>query len=258
MQKYAIINKQDEMSENLANILKDELNSFLEYDEEFPDLVITVGGDGTMLHSVHHYCDHLDTVSFVGIHTGTLGFLTDYQKEEYLDLIADIKAGDYQIYNRHLLDVQTNKDSYIALNELRIENNMCSQVLDVYINDEFLETFRGNGLCVSTASGSTAYNKSLGGAVVCSSAGIMQLSEIAGIHHNAYRSLGSALILDTTHVIRFESQNFQKAVLGIDHLVFDLKDVEYVDVKVSNHYARFAQFKRVSLMERLKRAFLDV
>lgn len=178
MQKYAIINKQDEMSENLANILKDELNSFLEYDEEFPDLVITVGGDGTMLHSVHHYCDHLDTVSFVGIHTGTLGFLTDYQKEEYLDLIADIKAGDYQIYNRHLLDVQTNKDSYIALNELRIENNMCSQVLDVYINDEFLETFRGNGLCVSTASGSTAYNKSLGGAVVCSSAGIMQLSEI--------------------------------------------------------------------------------
>lgn len=258
MHKYAIINKQDILSENLAESLKSHLNEFMSYDEKNPELVITVGGDGTVLHSVHQYRHQLDTVAFVGIHTGTLGFLTDYQKEEYLDLIADIKMGDYHIYNRHLLDVMTNKDTYIALNELRLENNIRSQVLDVYINDEFLETFRGNGLCVSTASGSTAYNKSLGGAVVCSGAGIMQLSEIAGIHHNAYRSLGSSLILDKNDTIHFESQNFQNAVLGIDHLVFDLRDVEYVDVKIAAQYARFAQFKRVSLMERLKRAFLDV
>lgn len=258
MRRYAIINKQDELSDQLAKIIKKELDQFLEYDECLPELVITVGGDGTMLHSVHQYIHQLETVSFVGIHTGTLGFLTDYQKEEYLDLIGDIKKGDYRIYKRHLLDVRTNKDSYIALNELRLENNMRSQVLDVYINDEFFETFRGNGLCVSTASGSTAYNKSIGGAVVCSGAGIMQLSEIAGIHHNAYRSLGSSLILDKTHTIHFESQNFQNAVLGIDHLVFDLKDVRYVNVKISEHCARFAQFKRVTLMERLKRAFLNV
>lgn len=258
MHKYAIINKQDILSEKLAESLKSHLNQFMSYDEENPELVITVGGDGTMLHSVHQYRHQLDSVAFVGIHTGTLGFLTDYQKEEYLDLIADIQRGEYHIYNRHLLDVTTNKKSYIALNEFRLENNMRSQVLDVYINGEFLETFRGNGLCVSTASGSTAYNKSLGGAVICSCAGIMQLTEIAGIHHNAYRSLGSSLILDKTDSIRFESQNFQNAILGIDHLVFDLKDVEFVDVKIAKQCARFAQFKEVGLMGRLKRAFLDV
>lgn len=258
MYKYAIINKQDILSENLAESLKSHLNEFMSYDEKNPELVITVGGDGTVLHSVHQHRHQLDTVAFVGTHTGTLGLLTDYQKEEYLDLIADIKMGDYHIYNRHLLDVMTNKDTYIVLNELRLENNMRSQVLDVYINDEFLETFRGNGLCVSTAFGSTVYNKSLGGAVVCSGAGTMQLSEIAGTYHNAYRSLGSSLILDKNDTIHFESQNFQNAVLGTDHLVFDLRDAEYVDVKIAAQYARFAQFKCVSLMERLKRAFLDV
>ncbi|MEG0366708.1 MAG: NAD kinase [Coprobacillus sp.] len=258
MKTYTIVHKQDELSKNVALKIKKELDVFMLDDDKNPELIITVGGDGTMLHSVHQYREQLDKVCFVGIHTGTLGFLTDYQMDEYQELVEDIKSNQCKIYNRHLLDIQTNKDSYIALNEFRIENNMRSQVLDVYINQEFFETFRGNGLCVSTASGSTAYNKSLGGAVVYSGAGIMQLSEIAGIHHNAYRSLGSSLILDESHVIRFESQSFKDSILGVDHLVFDLKDVSFVDVKISSQCVRFAQFKRVSLIERLKRSFLSV
>src|SRR5699024_2537418 len=109
--------------------------------------------------------------------------------------------GEYHIYERHLLEVTSLEGRYLALNEVRVENNRRSQVIDVYINDDCFETFRGNGLCVSTASGSTAYNKSLGGAVINSGAELMQLSEIAGIHHNAYRSLGSSLILDKSHTI---------------------------------------------------------
>lgn len=258
MHRYAIIYKKDEISKNMTDKLRKELDTFLKYDEENPELVITVGGDGTMLHSIHLYQHIIDSVCFIGIHTGTLGFLTDYQKDEYLELIEDIKKGQCEIFQRSLLDIQTNKGNYIALNEIRIENNMRSQVLDVFINDKYFETFRGNGLCVCTSSGSTAYNKSLGGAVACTSSNIMQLSEIAGIHHNAYRSLGSSLILDKNYVFRFESQNFENAVLGIDQLVFDLKDVEYIQVGISSHCARFVQFKRVTFMERLKRAFLNV
>lgn len=258
MKRYAIENKQDAISYDIAQKLRKELDKIMIYDKTSPELVISVGGDGTVLYCVHKYQKQLDKVAFIGIHTGTLGFLTDYQKDEYIKLVEDIKQGEYDIYNRNLLAITTNKDSYIALNELRIENNMRSQVLDVYINDELLETFRGNGLCVSTSSGSTAYNKSLGGAVIYSDIGIMQLSEIAGIHHNAYRSLGSSLILDSSHVIHFESQNFENSVLGIDHLVYDMKDVKYVDVRLSPTQARFIQFKHVSLIERLKRAFLSV
>ncbi len=90
--------------------------------------------------------------------------------------------------------ISYNGEIFHALNEMRIENSYRSQVIDMYVNDEHMETFRGNGLCVSTPSGSTALNKSLGGAVINPSLRLMQVTEIAGIHHNAYRSLGSPLI----------------------------------------------------------------
>ncbi len=257
MKRYAVVCKQDEISQNLEKKIRLELDACMEYNEKNPEIVISIGGDGTMLLSVHKYIDQLSNVAFIGIHTGTLGFLTDYQKDEYMAFIDDIKNQEYQIYTRELLEVDTGYDVHLALNEMRIENNMRSQVLDVSINSEMFETFRGNGLCVSTAVGSTAYNKSINGAVIYSHTGLMQLSEIAGIHHNAYRSLGSSLILDKTHTIHFESQDFQYSVLGIDHLVYDMKDIESIDVKLSNQYARFIQLKNVSFIERLKRAFLS-
>ena len=256
MKRYMIINRNDELSESIAEKLIQAFEGYMEYDEEHPELVISVGGDGTMLHCVHLFKGKLDEVAFIGLHTGTLGFLTDYQKDEVDQFIEDMKHHERRYYDRRLLEIQTNKDHYLAFNELRIDNNIRSQVIDVYINDELMETFRGNGLCVCTASGSTAYNKSLGGSVVCSGAGIMQLSEIAGIHHNAYRSLGSSLILDTTHCIRFESQDFTDSVMGIDHLVYDLNDVDYIEVRIAKERAHFLQLKRVSLIERLRRAFL--
>lgn len=257
MKRYATVCKLDENSQALDNKLKNELNKFMVYDEEHPELVISVGGDGTVLYSVHKYIHQLDEVSFIGIHSGTLGFLTDYQKDEYMELVEDIRLDEYKTYNRCLLEVKTHDHTYMALNEVRLENNRRSQVLGVYINGDFFETFRGNGLCVSTASGSTAYNKSIGGAVINSGAGLMQLSEIAGIHHNAYRSLGSPLILDWTHIIHLESENFDDAILGIDTLVVDLEGAGSVDISLAKQRARFIQYKRVAYIERLKRAYLS-
>lgn len=256
MKSYALVCKQDEISMTIYQKIKSALDKVMNYDEKHPELVISIGGDGTMLHCVHLYENQLDQVAFIGIHTGTLGFLTDYQKDEIEQFIEDIQKQEYHFYQRELLSIQTNLNHYLALNEFRIENNMRSQVLDLSINNEFLETFRGNGLCISTPSGSTAYNKSLGGAIVYSQGGLMQLSEIAGIHHNAYRSLGSSLILDQSHHIHIESQNFDDAVLGVDHLVYDLKEVQYIDVSISKQKARFIELKHVSLIERLKRAYL--
>ena len=256
MKRYAIVHKLDDLSLTIYNKLRKELDCIYTYDEEHPELVISVGGDGSMLYSVHKYEHMLDEVSFIGLHSGTLGFLTDYQKEELDAFIEDLKTKEFEYYNRHLLQVKVGDDLYHALNEFRIENNMRAQVLDVYIDDEYLETFRGNGLCISTASGSTAYNKSLGGAILYSDAGMMQLSEIAGIHHNAYRSLGSSLVLDKKYTIRLESLDYKHAVIGIDHLVLDLKEHKSIEIKVASKTARFAQLKNVSLIERLKRAYL--
>lgn len=256
MNRYTIICREDKASMKLKEIMIKEFKDTYIYDQDNPDLVISIGGDGTMLSCIHKYINKLDKVCFIGLHTGTLGFYTDYRKDEYYQLIDDIKSKKGKIMERYLLKVKFGNKVAYALNEVRIENNISSLVLDVMIDKEHLETFRGNGLCISTDSGSTAYNKSLNGAVIYPGVKLMQLTEIAGIHHNAYRSLDSSLILDDSHKITIQSLKMNKAVLGVDNEVYDLNGVNKVVIEVSKQSARFIQYKPLSFIERIKRAFL--
>jgi len=154
------------------------------------------------------------------------------------------------------LRISYNGEIFHALNEMRIENSHRSQVIDMYVNDEHMETFRGNGLCVSTPSGSTALNKSLGGAVINPSLRLMQVTEIAGIHHNAYRSLGSPLILGDEDVVRFETDFNENAVLGIDTDIFELKDHDVIEARLSKRVAHFCDYRHVSFVKRLRKSYL--
>lgn len=255
MKRYAIVSKKDDVSRHLAALIKEELKE-LTYDEEHPEIVISVGGDGTMIYSIHRYEHVLNDVSFVGIHTGTLGFFTDYLKDEYKQLVEDILTKQPEIFDRHLLRISYNGKIFHALNEMRIENSYRSQVIDMYVNDEHMETFRGNGLCVSTPSGSTALNKSLGGAVINPSLRLMQVTEIAGIHHNAYRSLGSPLILGEEDVVRFETDFNENAVLGIDTDIYELKDHDVIEARLSKRVAHFCNYCHISFVKRLRKSYL--
>lgn len=255
MKRYAIVSKKDDVSRHLAALIKEELKE-LTYDEEHPEIVISVGGDGTMIYSIHRYEHVLNDVSFVGIHTGTLGFFTDYLKDEYKQLVEDILTKQPEIFDRHLLRISYNGKIFHALNEMRIENSYRSQVIDMYVNNEHMETFRGNGLCVSTPSGSTALNKSLGGAVINPSLRLMQVTEIAGIHHNAYRSLGSPLILGEEDVVRFETDFNENAVLGIDTDIYELKDHDVIEARLSKRVAHFCNYRHISFVKRLRKSYL--
>ena len=73
--KFCIQSRLDSQSNELAELAKKYLEEFgLEFNEEDPEIVISIGGDGTLLHAFHRFSHKLDTVSFVGIHTGHLGF----------------------------------------------------------------------------------------------------------------------------------------------------------------------------------------
>ena len=255
MKRYAIVSKKDDVSRHVAALIKEELKELI-YDEEHPEIVISVGGDGTMLYSIHRYEHVLNDVSFVGIHTGTLGFFTDYLKDEYKQLVEDILTKEPDIFDRHLLRISRNGQVFHALNEMRIENSHRSQVIDMYVNGEHMETFRGNGICVSTSSGSTALNKSLGGSVINPSLRLMQVTEIAGIHHNAYRSLGSSLILGEDDVVRFEADRNENTVLGIDTDIYELKDHDVIEACLSKRVAHFCNYRHVSFVKRLRKSFL--
>ena len=139
--------------------------------------------------------NNINNCCFLAIHTGTLGFFTDYTSDEVEECIYDILHNDPTFKHRSLLEITYGNNKYYALNEMRIENIVRTQTLNVNIDGYPFETFRGTGMCVSTQSGSTAYNRSLKGAVIEEGLDLIQLHEITGIHHRKYSSLGVSYIM---------------------------------------------------------------
>ncbi len=255
MQRFSIVAKKDEKSAAIEQTIKEKLvNSNLMYDKENPDLVISVGGDGTLLYAVHQYITHLQSIHFIALHTGTLGFFTDYTENEVEEVIADILNHEiYEVFQSHLLEIEVdNKQTYYALNEMRIENVCKTQNVDIYIDDEFFETVKGNGVCLSTQAGATAYNRSLKGAVIDSGLEVLQLCEIAGIQNAKHTSLGSPYIMKNDRQISFISEDSSGAILCYDHLYFPIDDVKKITCKVSDLAVSFIRYKKYSYLERLR------
>lgn len=256
--KYTVVTKIDDKSqackEKIMNALNDR--NWI-YDEMKPELVICIGGDGTLLYGVHQYLDILDEVNFVGVHTGTLGFFTDYTEDEVDTFINDITTKEPSFFYSRLLKVELipTMDTYYALNEMRVENVVKSQIMDVYVDEEYFETCRGSGACLSTQAGSTAYNRSLKGAVVDSGLSLMQFTQITPIQHNKHRSLDSSYILKEDRIITMKSTTFDTAILCYDHLSTSLENTNKIRCMMSDKKVRFARYREYSYLKRLKNLY---
>lgn len=257
MKKYAIVARPDELSDTLE-IKADQYlktNGFVR-DDDHPDTVIVIGGDGTFILAAHKYMHCLNDVVFFGIHTGTLGFYSDYLDQEiceFLDVLTDGTGSEKQF---QVLQAKTSKAVYYAINEIRIENAARTQVLDVAVDKKLFETFRGTGMCVCTQLGSTAYNRSLGGAVIQEGLDLIELAEISGIHHSRYRSLDAPIVLKAESVIDLSSQSFTGALLGADAEVFALDGENNVEISVSkDRKIRVLRGRDISYFDRLKSLF---
>ncbi len=257
--KYFICIRDDVNSHLIADRLHSAFqeNNFI-CDEENPELVISLGGDGTFLRSVHKYIDKLNQVSFVGIHTGKLGFFCDFTRNEIDEFIHDILYEKPKIYSHPLLKITHHDKEYYGLNEVRLENPFNTMICNVYINDALLENFRGNGLNFSTSTGASAYNRSLGGPLIDPRLNSIVLGEIASINHNAYRSLDSFLVLHESSKICIRG-NFKRCLIGYDHLFESIKETELEDeiyVSLSSKVVKVLHYKDVDYIYRLRKAFV--
>lgn len=245
-----------EESEELSTLLISKISEYnLEFDQENPDVVIVVGGDGTLLRAVHEYIDRAEDIAFVGIHQGTLGFTCDYRIDELDELFSSLAFNTYSKVNINLIEANINGHTIYAVNEIRIENPFHTLVSDIYVNGELLENFRGNGLVVSSSFGSSGYNKSLGGAVVSPSIKALQLKEIAPITNRVYQSFGSSLVLSEDNVISFKGC-FNECVIGYDHLTMSAQNVNDISISVSNKSTNIIYKKDYTYCNQLKSAFI--
>ncbi len=136
------------------------------------DLVIAVGGDGTMLYAVRLVAGH--GVPLIGVNRGRLGFLTDISPEDMATHLAAILDGRYLAEPRRLLEAEivrsdgTRTGPMSALNDVVLTKHLTGRMLDVItrIDGRYLNTHGGDGLIIATATGSTAYALSCGGPII--------------------------------------------------------------------------------------------
>lgn len=265
MKKFYVINKLDDLSIELAIKMTNYLvDHGLIEDEKNPDLVISIGGDGTMLKAIHFYLDKLDKVAFVGVHTGTLGFYTDFTELEVDQLLEYIVKDEYKTIAFNLLEVKVDHskgiNKYYAINEARIENNKKTQVIDIYIDGSYFETFRGNGLNFSTGTGSTGYNKSIGGPILHPKTNAYIMAEIAPINNVAYRTISSPLVLTDYQVTKTIFKEIEGGILGFDSKTIDLKrrfrHINSIEFYLSEKKVTFVRYRPLAFIDRVQKNFL--
>lgn len=261
--KFMIISRGDARSNRIEETLKKHLTCFdLIYDSDEPEIVISVGGDGTFLEAFHRYVHRLSKTSFIGIHTGHLGFYADWLPQEVEKLVINIAKREVQIIEYPLLEVIIQKEKseeqfcFLALNETMIKTADGSVVFDVEINGDYFETFRGDGLCVSTPSGSTAYNKALGGAIIHPSLEAIQLTEMASINNRVFRTIGSPLILPKHHTCVLKPMVDRSLIIAIDHFTDTYQGIQSIRCKVAKEKIRFARYRPFTFWNRVRDSFI--
>ncbi len=173
--------KKQLLSKNLTVILEQEIANVLpnhglqvssrKLIGEICDLVIVVGGDGSMLGAARDLARH--DVPVIGVNRGGLGFLTDISPNEIAEKIDDVLAGKYAAEKRFLLDAVIKRDGEpvaqgSAFNDVVVSSGEVARMIEfeVYIEGQFVYSERSDGIIVSTPTGSTAYSLSGGGPIM--------------------------------------------------------------------------------------------
>jgi NAD+ kinase len=137
---------------------------------ELPEMVLSVGGDGTFLETVLKVKDI--GIPIAGVNTGRMGFLANIPADDISHSIDMLSSGEYEIVERSLLELSQpaglfEGNSSSALNEITIQKADLSMItINVFVDDIHLNTYWCDGLIISTATGSTAYNLSAGGPIL--------------------------------------------------------------------------------------------
>ena len=175
------------------------------------DLIITLGGDGTILKATNLVQD-LD-IPIMGINMGRLGFLANIEKSKILSAVYTIIAGDFFTEERSMLSLQSNlplfEDMPFALNDFTVHKRDTSSMITitVMVDDKYLNSYWADGLIFSTPTGSTGYSLSCGGPIISPDSGNIVITPIAP-HNLNVRPIVISNDAEISVTVEGRSENF--------------------------------------------------
>ena len=210
------------------------------------DFLISVGGDGTLLSVVRKSFRYDKPV--LGINLGTLGFLTDISMEELPTFIKDFKNSKYKIDNRMMVEGSVNLNKFVAFNDIVISRKSISSMIKISakIDGKPFNSYYGDGVIISTPTGSTAYNLSVGGPIV------YPLTEAFIVTPVAPHSLTQRpLVMPADFEIEFKIIDNQGAVVIVDGQdIYEVEQNQSIKIKIAS--------KKAKMIHRLQRNYFEV
>jgi NAD+ kinase len=228
---YSINKDFAEIVETLTDIVVEPRNIFSDrVIARGEDVMVTYGGDGTLLEAVGLLPDY--TIPVVGINCGRLGYLTVNNGDEIDQLMEDIAKGKLLFEQREMIEVRGEgiEHKTLALNEVAIQRHGASMIaVETLIDGNTIATYHGDGLVVATPTGSTAYSLSAGGPVVDPRCQCFVLSPIAP-HNLTMRPV--VVPNNTTIELRIKSRS-GKAFFSVDNYTYTLCDGARIYVAIA-------------------------
>lgn len=227
------------------------------------ECAIVLGGDGTIIQTANDLMSH--NIPILGVNMGTLGFLAEIEEQYILEALDRLFKDQYRIEDRIMIEgdiifhsaKKEKEDGFKgnALNDVVISRKGFSRIicLGIYVNDELVDNFRGDGVIISTPTGSTAYNLSAGGPIVMPQASAMVITPICP-HSLSPRSI-IVSSEDTIKVVVGKSKKTQEAeaTAAFDgKKVIDLGTDDTILIKKAEHITQLVKLNRTGIYEILR------
>ena len=221
------------------------------------DMMITIGGDGTLLRSITYIRDL--GIPIIGINTGRLGFLATLNQELLNIELKKVLKGEFDVKERSLLEVSVDdndnfSDFNFALNEVSVGRKNTTSMIEIKttLDGEYLNTYWADGLIVSTPTGSTGYSLSCGGPIMTPSSQTFSITPIAPHNLNA-----RPLVISDEIKIQLSVEGREKShLLSLDSQIISLKNNVKIKIKKANYKIKLASINNNSFYKTLRNKLL--
>lgn len=223
--------------------------------DEEKTLILSIGGDGTLISTCREVAKNgFKNLNVLGVYDGTLGFLTDVKIDKLNEFFIDFLKGKYEIKKPLMLEISLknseNEIKLIAFNDLVLSRSavLSMSKVDAYLDDEYFNTYYGDGVIVSSPVGSTAYNMSANGPIIYPMSKVFCITPIC-----AHSLTQRPLVLPAEYKLKFKNAGNSKVSIIIDgQNAFDMSKFDEVVVRLGDTHANLIRHLNANYFEVLK------